>query len=113
MAAGARGSERWKRLTRRRRPPIFDAASKEDEIKIHSRRQFSTVLLAAAVGLLGGCAAASRNTLLDGDEKSFVIVGYSTSYAWPAMLQDMLDEHAGGRRIYHVLNAVVGGSPVE
>jgi hypothetical protein len=51
--------------------------------------------------------------LLDGRAKSFVIVGYSTSYAWPAMLQDMLDEHAGGRRIYHVLNAVAGGAPVE
>lgn len=82
-------------------------------MQIQSRRHCATVLLATAVGLLGGCAAANRNTLLDGDEKSFVIVGYSTSYAWPAMLQDMLDEHAGGRRIYHVLNAVVGGSPVE
>jgi len=51
--------------------------------------------------------------LLDGAEKTFVIVGYSTSYAWPAMLQDMLDEHSGGRRIYHVLNAVAGGAPVE
>ena len=51
--------------------------------------------------------------LLDGQEKSFVIVGYSTSYAWPEMLQDMLDEHAGNHRVYHVLNAVAGGAPVE
>jgi len=51
--------------------------------------------------------------LLDGREKSFLINGYSTSYAWPTMLQDMLDEHTDGRRVYHVLNAVVGGSPVE
>ena len=50
--------------------------------------------------------------LLDGTTKSFVIVGYSTSYAWPTMLQDMLDEHAGGTRVYHLLNAVIGGSPV-
>ena len=50
--------------------------------------------------------------LLDGTEKSIVLVGYSTSYAWPAMLQEMLDEHAGGERVYHVLNAVIGGSPV-
>jgi hypothetical protein len=28
------------------------------------------------------------------------------------MLQDMLDQHAGGERVYHVLNAVIGGSPV-
>ncbi|MCH7797964.1 MAG: DUF3179 domain-containing protein [Planctomycetes bacterium] len=52
-------------------------------------------------------------TLLDGSEKSFVVVGYSTSYAWPAMLQDMLDQHAGGERRYHVLNAVIGGAAVE
>lgn len=53
--------------------------------------------------------------VLDGTEKSFVVVGYSTSYAWPEMLQEMLDEHAGdaeGERTYHVLNAVIGGSPV-
>lgn len=55
----------------------------------------------------------SADSLLNGLEKSFVVVGYSTSYAWPAMLQDMLDAHADGDRIYHVLNAVVGGSPVR
>ena len=36
-----------------------------------------------------GCAASG--TMLDGREKSFLIVGYSTSYAWPDMLQSMLD----------------------
>jgi len=70
-------------------------------------------------------APAARPAYLDGREKSFVIVGYSTSYAWPEMLQSMLDEHARGAagggdggegdgdRVYHVLNAVIGGSPVE
>ncbi len=61
-------------------------------------------------------AAAPAGTPLDALEKSLVIVGYSTSYAWPDMLQDMLDQHAGAdeeNRVYHVLNAVVGGSPVE
>ena len=28
------------------------------------------------------------------------------------MLQEMLDEHAGWRRTDHLLNAVIGGSPV-
>jgi len=51
--------------------------------------------------------------ILDGEEKSIVIVGYSTSYAWPVMLQDMLDEHASGDRTYHLVNAVIGGSPVN
>ena len=50
-------------------------------------------------------------TVLDGQEKSIVLVGYSTSYAWPTMLQEMLDEHQGTRRV-HILNAVIGGSPV-
>ena len=62
---------------------------------------------------LGMGTTAAGGSLLDGREKSFVVVGYSTSFAWPAMLQDMLDEHARGRHIYHVLNAVVGGSPVN
>ncbi len=56
-------------------------------------------------------AARSASSLLDGRPKSIVIVGYSTSYVWPQMLQELLDGHAGGRT-YHVLNAVVGGSPV-
>ena len=57
-------------------------------------------------------AAADPAPLLDGHEKSIVVVGYSTSYAWPSMLQEMLDRHSGGERVYHVLNAVMGGSPV-
>lgn len=79
------------------------------------------LLLVASAVTLTGCAAAggasdaaaSRNgSLLDGVEKSLVVVGYSTSYAWPQMLQEMLDEHSGGTRTYHILNAVIGGSPV-
>ena len=82
----------------------------------------SLMLLGAwSAGALSGQGAASklergtgaREKLLDGKEKSFLIVGYSTSYAWPAMLQGMLDEHAGGKRVYHVLNAVAGGAAVE
>jgi hypothetical protein len=59
-----------------------------------------------------GAATTDLGPVLDDSEKSMVVVGYSTSYVWPAMLQDMLDEHAGGERIYHVLNAVIGGSPL-
>lgn len=55
----------------------------------------------------------ATDSVLDGRKRSFIIVGYSTSYAWPAMLQDMLDAHTDGDRLYHVLNAVVGGSPVR
>ncbi len=86
-------------------------------------------LIIVLAGALGGCsahgAAADESSIdgprsaavkrgeLDGREKTILVNGYSTSYAWPAMLQDMLDEHAGGRRVYHVANSVIGGAPVE
>ena len=60
----------------------------------------------------GEVGSSDVTPLLDGSPKSLVVVGYSTSYAWPAMLQEMLDEHSGGERVYHVLNSVIGGSPV-
>jgi len=71
----------------------------------------------SAVAAATGVSVALRPTvaatpLLDGTEKSIVLIGYSTSYAWPVMLQEMLDEHAGGQRTYHLLNAVIGGSPM-
>jgi hypothetical protein len=50
--------------------------------------------------------------VLDGSPKSFVVVGYSTSFIWPDMLQSMLDQHSGKTGVYHVLNGAVGGSPV-
>lgn len=56
--------------------------------------------------------AQEQASALDDQSKSFVVVGYSTSFIWPHMLQSMLDEHAAESGVYHVLNAVVGGSPV-
>lgn len=71
--------------------------------------------------LLVGCVAflpfanaqAKAPAILDGKEKSVLVVGYSTSYVWPSMLQELFDDHSGGKRTYHVLNAVIGGAPVE
>ena len=82
------------------------------------------IVLSLAVVLvsLAACHASSANRFdlpdeapdwLNGQEKSIVVVGYSTSYAWPDMLQEMLDEHAGKPGVYHVLNAVAGGAAVE
>ena len=59
-----------------------------------------------------GVDAEDKPPLLDGTPGSLLVIGYSTSFAWPTMLQEMLDEHTGGERVYTVLNAVVGGSPV-
>jgi hypothetical protein len=55
---------------------------------------------------------AQPQTVLDGTEKSFVVIGYSTSFQWPAVLQKMLDTHAKKKGIYHVHNAAVAGAPV-
>ena len=66
----------------------------------------TAIALAAPTGL-----RAETNDVLDGETKSLVVVGYSTSFMWPDMLQVMLDQH-GGEGVYHVLNAAVGGSPV-
>jgi len=57
--------------------------------------------------------AESKFRILDGKEKSFVVCGYSTSFQWRAMLQEKLDRMTGGKRVYHVLNAVAPGSPVS
>ncbi len=79
------------------------------------RRFVRAATLAAVVATVAVAARAeapAKPRVLDGKEKSIVVVGYSTSYAWPDMLQEMLDAHAGGERTYHVLNAVIGGAPV-
>jgi hypothetical protein len=70
--------------------------------------------LACSRGDEGGAGSGSGSPggLLDGGERSLIVVGDSSSYVWPRMLQEMLDEHTGGERRLHVLNAVVGGSPV-
>ncbi len=61
-----------------------------------------------------GTSRPAHTGVLDGEVKSILVNGYSTSYAWPAMLQDMLDDHADAdRRLYHIVNSVVGGAPVE
>jgi hypothetical protein len=75
-------------------------------------------LLAAGCGRPGDETTAkppigTGKSFLDGRERSLVIVGHSTSYVWPAMLQEILDAHSGGERRVHVLNASVGGSPVS
>lgn len=77
------------------------------------RQTIETVLLASLIAILPSLARAEGQQVLDGEEKSILVVGYSTSYVWPFMLQELLDAHAGGTRTYHVLNAVIGGAPVD
>jgi len=73
----------------------------------------SAAMLASSVCLCAEKGEASGYRIFDGKPKSFVVCGYSTSFRWPAMLREKLDRMTGGERIYHVLNAAVGGSPVS
>ncbi|MEM7144489.1 MAG: hypothetical protein AAF591_05105 [Verrucomicrobiota bacterium] len=50
--------------------------------------------------------------LFDETPKTIVVNGYSTSRLWPALLQEKLDEHTGGKRILSVKSAIKGGTPV-
>ena len=71
-------------------------------------RKISIILLVLTLAV----AVAADQSVLSGDKKSFVVVGYSTSYQWPGVLQKMLDEHSGRKGLYTVHNAAVSGSPV-
>lgn len=73
-------------------------------------RRTSLVLLALAV--VAGAADAADRSILTGQKESIVVVGYSTSYQWPGVLQKMLDEHSGRKDLYTVHNAAASGSPV-
>lgn len=50
--------------------------------------------------------------LFDGEEKTFVFVGYSTSYRWPNILEHRINRPFDDRIVYHVMNAAAGGAPV-
>ncbi|RMH16400.1 MAG: hypothetical protein D6696_18240 [Acidobacteria bacterium] len=57
-------------------------------------------------------AAGSGGRLFDGEEKTFVFVGYSTSYRWPNILELMMNRPFEDQIVYHVMNAAAGGAPV-
>ena len=50
---------------------------------------------------------APTSDYLRDERDSFVVLGDSTSFVWPALLQDLLDAHAGKRGQYRVLNVSV------
>ena len=69
------------------------------------------LLLLAAASWLATPAQASGK-LFDGEEKTFVFVGYSTSYRWPNILEHTINEPFDDAIVYHVMNAASGGAPV-
>ena len=71
-----------------------------------------TIIVLLGLALAAVAMGAADQSILTGDKKSMVVVGYSTSYQWPGVLQKMLDEHSGQKGLYTVHNAAVSGSPV-
>lgn len=74
----------------------------------------------ALIPLVAGCHARPESLVpssvgqakptsdhLRGAPESFVVLGDSTSFVWPALLQDLLDAHAEKRGLYRVHNAAV------
>lgn len=50
--------------------------------------------------------------ILDDKPKTIVVNGYSTSFHWPDLLQQKLDNYFGGQRIIEVAKAVRSGTPI-
>jgi hypothetical protein len=60
---------------------------------------------------VGGRAQAEpESEYLRGDPAAFVVLGDTTSFVWPAMLQELLDAHAAKRGLYRVHN---GATPAQ
>lgn len=69
-------------------------------------------LLGLAAGSVSGEASEPAGRLFDGEEKTFVFVGYSTSYRWPNILESMMNRGIEDQIVYHMMNAASGGAPV-
>jgi hypothetical protein len=54
--------------------------------------------------------AAQRSEALLGRPESFLVLGDSTAFVWPTLLQELLDAHAEERGLYRVLN---GAAPAD
>lgn len=70
------------------------------------------VLAVQAGGLGGRSQGPTKHQLFDGKEKTFVFVGYSTSYRWPNILELMMNRSSEDQILYHFMNAASGGAPV-
>lgn len=71
------------------------------------RALFITAFTACITGSVLG-----EGKLFDGEEKTLVFVGYSTSYRWPNILEHKINKAFDDEVVYHVMNAASGGAPV-
>jgi len=65
------------------------------------------------VGVLVFAASAeAKMKIFDGQARTLIVNGYSTSFKWPAVLQTRLDRYAGGKSPIRVVPATKGGTPI-
>jgi len=65
------------------------------------------------VGVLVLAASAeAKMKIFDGQAKTLIVNGYSTSFKWPAVLQTKLDRYAWGKSPIRVVPATKGGTPI-
>ncbi len=57
-------------------------------------------------------AFGEKAKIFDGEEKTVVVNGYSTSFKWPALLQKKLDRYTDGKHLISVVGATKGGTPI-
>ena len=62
--------------------------------------------------LVAFCYAAVDDKILDGQPKTIVVNGYSTSFEWPNVFQRKLDRYFGYKRVIEVKTATKGGTPI-
>ncbi len=78
-------------------------------------RQVLTCFLvcASAFGAIQAVAAQDvRVDWFDGEPRTFVVNGYSTSFRWPTILQRKLDRYFDGKRVITVESATQGTTPI-
>jgi len=61
----------------------------------------------------GAPSAAQVSEYLDGRASSFIVLGDSSSFVWPALLQDLLSTHAQVGGVYRVRNAAAADARVS
>jgi hypothetical protein len=87
----------------------------------------STLLPLVLGVLLGACRVAPESLVphdvaaraplesehLRGTPRAFVVLGGERSFAWPALLQELLDDHANRSGLYRVLNAATDADGIH
>ena len=74
------------------------------------------IVFIAGSGMAGeetrATADVQRISIFDGQPKTIIVNGYSTSFQWPILLQRRLDRYFSGKRVLTVVPAIMGATPI-